>query len=182
MPGTNGVKSVPSGQWLVVCAVCRCWFYTNHWFSWENFCHIVFACVIVNTNFWASGMIFLSFSFMYVVRVFNWCSAGYYWILVSTLKDEQRITTDRLFSRLWPFWEMWHLNRRLAFRKPLDPSCLSLFSLFFSVYLAFLCTVVTIVYFCPLLIFWSWWILMVCPCRLSTLLEETTTARDQATE
>ena len=44
-----------------------------------------------------------------------------------------------------------------------------------------LCTVTTtvyfwptIVYFCPLSMFWSWWIPMVRPCRFSTYYEETT--------
>ena len=50
----------------VVCTVCRCWFYTNHPFSEENFCHIISVPWLCSEQviFWASGMIF-SLLFLY---------------------------------------------------------------------------------------------------------------------
>ena len=67
------------------------------------------------------------------------------WILiistvVSTLLDEQRITTNCLFLDS-PFWKKCYLNWRLALRKPVDPSCLSLFRLFLRLSCIFMCCV-----------------------------------------
>ena len=86
----------------------------------------------------------------------------------STLLDECRFTRDD-YLQFDPSGRTLHPNQRLALRKPLNPSCYSLFSLFVQLN-CILCIVSTTVYFCPLLIFWCWWILMVHPCRLSTLL------------
>ena len=151
-------------QWRRVCsllsmtgvwAVFRCWFYTNHPFSEENFCHIVCVPWLVNTwIFRASGMIFSPPYPLFLLPVFLTAAlldTNHIYCCFYTFRRTKNYDSG-LVCDYDPFGKKWHLNRRLALRKPLDPSCLSIFSLFLPLS-CILCTVSTIVYFCPLLIF-----------------------------
>ena len=60
-----------------VCAVCRCWFYTTIRFRRKFLPYCFYRDLSEQVNFRALDMIFLSFLFIFVVRVLNWCSAGY---------------------------------------------------------------------------------------------------------
>ena len=126
---------------------------------------ITHAGMLISRNGTTTGrFMILAYDIMQSVR----CSDACIVTVDSTLLEERRFTRDYCFYSTILFRRTGYSNWRLALRKPLDQSCLSLFSLFLGLY-CILCAVLTIVYFCPLLIFWSWWILMVRHCMLSTL-------------
>ena len=121
-------------QWRRVCSLrCRCWFYTNHPFSEENFCHIVCVPWLVNTwIFRASGMIFSPPYPLFLLPVFLTAAlldTNHIYCCFYTFRRTKNYDSG-LVCDYDPFGKKWHLNRRLALRKPLDPSCLSLFSFF----------------------------------------------------
>ena len=132
-----------------------------------------------HSEFWVPGIIFLLYSFFLQsaflpgAPLITTCS--YCWLL-----DALRFYRRR-FSAVWPiFGKCFFRDWRLALRESLDSSCFNLFCPFFPFMLYFYTVVATvyicsaIVYFCPLSMFWSWWIPMVRFYRFSTLDKETT--------
>ena len=147
---TNGVESVPSGQMIGVCAVCCCWFSTTICFR-MNFCHFVFSCVTVNTLIiLASGTIFSYFPLFFLSAFLTGALLDTNHIfLVSTLFRWTMDYNNGFFLCYNPFWEKCYTKWRLALRKPLDPSYLSLFK--FKSFLRLSCTFMYCVDDCLLL-------------------------------
>ena len=136
VPSTNGVNSVPSGRWLVCAQFAAAGFIPTIRFR-RKISAILFCSVTKWTpDFWASGMIFLSF-LLFLLSAFLTgapLDTNHIYCCFDTFRWT-KIYFGRLFCDYDPFGRKWY-PRGWALRKPLDPSCLSLHSLF-SIYIAF---------------------------------------------
>ena len=125
-------ESVPSGQWLVCAQFAAAGFIPPSIFE-GKFLPYCSTMTGEHKNFLASGIIiFLSFSLIFVVRVLTGAplDTNYIYCCFYTFRLTKNYDSQLVFTTKAPFGKKWHLNRRLALRNPLVPSCLSLFSLF----------------------------------------------------